>query len=271
MIKHRQYISGHLTARAAALVENHSLLATLLAAVCLTFAINLFLTGPGSDGGSGFGGTGKLPGESGFGGTGKSPNDGSGLKLGANDSDHDKDTLTPLEILRSQLKLDGAMDASSPTQIASLAATPIPDFDISVLRFSPEMPLTTFTILDNTEQVVINELVASVNLDVSENQINAILKSDRGDVAADTLVASLDILNILIVAETEAALQVNETILADSSTSDVTIRHRVAVPIRPERPDRFVIPTRIAPIQRVDVIKPPPVRPMRTLSTLLSH
>ena len=119
MNRHHQDNTVNLTTRATALVENHSLLATLLAALCLAFAINLFLTGPGSDGGSGFGGTGKFPGESGFGGTGKTPNDGSGLKLGANDS-NDDDGLSPLDSLRDELDLDGALDTAKATQIAGL-------------------------------------------------------------------------------------------------------------------------------------------------------
>ncbi|MGY8789826.1 MAG: hypothetical protein ACKVKR_05970, partial [Pseudomonadales bacterium] len=71
--------------KATTLVENHTFLATVLAALCLLFAVNYYLIGPGSDGGSGLGGTGKY-GESGLGGTGKTPDSGSGFKLGAADS-----------------------------------------------------------------------------------------------------------------------------------------------------------------------------------------
>lgn len=268
MKKHRQDIAGNFTARAAALVESHSLLATLLAVLCLAFAINFFLTGPGSDGGSGFGGTGKFPGESGFGGTGKTPNDGSGLKLGANDSSDQELPLSPLDSLRNELNLDAA---STRTRIASLAITPRPQFDVSVLRFSPEAPLAPAPGLDIAEQALIDELVAGVILDGQDGQVETILQDERHEIAADTLVASLDILNSLILAESQAALEITETLLADTSATDAMIRTRIAVPVRPERPDRFTVPTRISPVQRVDIPAPPPVRPMRTLSTLLNH
>jgi hypothetical protein len=126
--------------------------------------------------------------------------------------------------------------------------------------------------IDTADQLRINDLVAGVeiNIPTAENaDVNILLQDARDVIISDTLVASLDILNSLILAETEATLQIAEVGTVDSAT-DATIRNRIAVPVRPERPDRFAVPTRIKPIQRVDVPAPPPVRPMRTLSTILN-
>jgi len=64
---------ANISTKAAAWVENHTWMSLLLVVLCLAFAVNLYFWGPGSDGGSGLGGTGLYGGESGLGGTGKSP------------------------------------------------------------------------------------------------------------------------------------------------------------------------------------------------------
>lgn len=264
---------SNLTSKAAELVENHSLLASLLAVLCLAFAVNFFLTGPGSDGGSGFGGTGKFGGESGFGGTGKTPD--GGLKLGADDTDdadhkqYDEYSQSPVYSTLDALREELDRTTVESTPIASLAAiTPKPEFDVSALRLSPE-PIPS-PVNGKSGPTRIDSLVADVALPDAEPRMDGILQDEKAVIAADTLVASLDILNSLILAEAEAALQIAEAAPADSA-SDAAIRQRVSVPVRPERPDRFTVPTRITPVSRVDIPAPPPVRPMRTLSSLLNR
>jgi hypothetical protein len=289
--------------KAATLADSHSFLAILLAILCLVFAVNFFLTGPGSDGGSGLGGTGKFNGESGFGGTGKAPDSGSGFKLGATDTDNDSETQytntlptdnTPLDALHAELEISLENGLIEARQIANLMVTPQPEFDVSALRLS----LSALPVIEAVEQGKINNLVASVNLEtpaletsvgtameaVMETVIETVIETkdsmqeelttQREVIAADTLITSLEILNTLILAESEAYLQIADSaIVSDAMDSaiDASIRHRVVVPVRPERPDRFSRPARITPVQRVDVPAPPPVRPMRTLSTLLNR
>lgn len=278
-----------ITSKAVTLVENHSFLATLLAALCLLFAVNYFLTGPGSDGGSGLGGTGKFGGESGFGGTGKSP--GSEFKLGANDGNEQEDQYTdyltpeysPLDDLHDELGIarndavasDSSYYINVSKMIEPVSETPKPAFDVTALRLSPEQ--LPAPVINTADQFTISDLVANVELVLPTTDtagmdtfMTTLLDNQRDGILADSLVASLDILNSLMVAENEASLQLASADVGSDIVNSAAIRNRVAVPVRPERPDRFTMPTRVAPIQRVDVPAPPPVRPMRTLSSLLN-
>ena len=298
----------NIAAKATTLVENHSFVATLLAMLCLAFAVNYFLVGPGSDGGSGLGGTGKAGGESGFGGTGKGPDTGPGFKLGANeqdslDSDDSfADTLIPdFDKFQSDSRGGNQLAIQLPALSQDTAPLPeVPAFDVSMLRLTPmPNPLTktqanrrpdkannsqiSYVIETVTlaESIAIGEVKDSPNLDhLVDNEIS--------QMANQTLFSSLDILNRLMLVEAQASLEQTtgeQSITNGSNTdgqtsidasenialADNTIRNRIALPARPERPDRLSVPARIAPVQRVNIPTPPPVRPMRTLSTLLNR
>jgi hypothetical protein len=265
-----------MTSKATAMVENRSVLATLLAMLCLVFAVNYFLTGPGSDGGSGLGGTGKFGGESGLGGTGKMPDGGYGFKLGATDADkdqpdNDRDVIPAghanLEALQAELDI----------------TTPKPAFDVASLRLSPaSAPLldeldgfSRATEIDINTLSEVDALVASIRFDDAAEEtgsLRTLVQSEQVAIAADTLVASLDILDSLMLAEAATEMAVSPMVAANNNdNSDEAIRQRIAMPVRPERPDRFTMPYRVGPVQRVDLPAPPPVRPMRTLSSLLNH
>jgi hypothetical protein len=264
--------------KATALVENHSFLATVLAVLCLLFAVNFYLTGPGSDGGSGLGGTGKY-GESGLGGTGKTPDNGSGFKLGAADNADDAD-----EISRESSRQNGITDnlGSLPfaldIQPAKLLAENSPSlesntFDVNALRLAPQSLPQDFT----SEAREVAAMIAAIKLDQDPGQLELdTLLAENNNLSSDVLVSSMDILNSLMLAETENSLRlaaaegVDSVQIADANIKAL-IRTRLAVPVRPERPDRFSIPTRITPVQRVGMPSPPPVRPMRTLSSLLNN
>ncbi len=290
----------NIATKAATFVENHSFVASLLAVLCLAFAVNYYLVGPGSDGGSGLGGTGKAGGESGFGGTGKGPDTGPGFKLGANDQDslNNRDSLTEtlipgfdeysdadntgkqLAVQLSELDRDNASANEGPKfDITMLKLTPLanpiakmapdyrpettPDLDISLAALKIIAEGTESTELDN---IVINEI----------NQL-----------ANQTLPSSIDILNRLMLVEAEARLRestgsnpsandFDDQVIGNLENENValadnTVRNRIALPARPERPDRLNVPARIAPVQRVNIPSPPPVRPMRTLSTILNR
>jgi len=259
--------------KAVALVENHSILASLLAVLCLVFAVNFFLTGPGSDGGSGLGGTGKFGGESGFGGTGKTPD--SGFKLGSNDSDQDAQNNRASEYLIPSYSpadaLDDELGLGREKVVAAMVPTPKPEFDVDALRLSPDMPVVPVNEEFPTEKIDV--MVANVQLDIPAVAIDSALDDQRNVIVEDTLVASLDILNSLMLAESETALPLESAMVASAASGDndsQSIRQRIAVPVRPERPDRFNMPGRVAPVQRANIPAPPPVRPMRTLSTLLN-
>lgn len=269
----------NMTAKAAALVENHSVLATLLAVLCLVFAVNFFLTGPGSDGGSGFGGTGKFGGESGLGGTGKIPDGGSGFKLGASDADQDLPES-------DQEFMPAGHDALKALHAELDISTPKPEFDVASLRLSPApAPLldelnelddmaASAAALDISALSHVDTLVTAIRLEDSSadaSALNTLVQTEQTAIAADTLVASLDILDSLMLAEAATAMEVTPIVAANTDDNAEAIRQRIAVPVRPERPDRFTMPNRITPVQRVDIPAPPPVRPMRTLSTLLNH
>lgn len=247
------------TAKATALVEQHSTLATLLAVLCLAFAVSFFF-GPGSDGGSGLGGTGKFGGESGLGGTGKTPDSGPSFKLGANHADQD-DGLESQTTRRAGGQ--GPDKAQAPVLIATVTDVP---FDIKSLRLSPD-PVIASTDHQDTSDIL--DLVNAIDLESEEPAIDAILQAEKDTIYTNALVSSLDILDGLMVAEAETSLQ-----LAASATvadTDSNIRSRVSMPVRPERPDRLSVPTRVTAVPRTAIPKPPPVRPMRTLSTLLNH
>ena len=275
-----------ITARTTELVENHSILAGLLAVLCLVFAVNFYMTGPGSDGGSGLGGTGKFGGESGLGGTGKAPDPGSAFKLGATDIDDSRDFSRDLE---DHLQALENTDSTAVDSEASLLA-----FDVHSLRLSPESVLTPpLTPVPNAEMPSITDMAFDATSQMPEIAIEAnqtqrlfdkVFEDEIVEFAIDTsvvsdevysmssqaLVTSLEIMSSLMLAEAETSLQlaVEETAQAESGT---TIRNRISVPVRPERPDRFTLPSRISPVQRANIPAPPPVRPMRTLSSMLNH
>lgn len=270
-----------IAAKTTELVENHSILAGLLAVLCLVFAVNFYMTGPGSDGGSGLGGTGKFGGESGFGGTGKAPDPGSAFNLGASDIDDNQDFTREREDHLQALENDDSISADSE---ASLLA-----FAVHSLRLSPESVLTPpVTPVRNAEIPSITDLAFDATnelpeLDIEANQTQLLFEKvfegeiDTGMVSKEVftmssqaLITSLEIMSSLMVAETETSLQLAAEDTAQAG-SDATIRNRVSVPVRPERPDRFTVPSRISPVQRVNIPAPPPVRPMRTLSSILNH
>lgn len=250
--------TSDMATKAAALVESHSFLATLLAMLCLLFAVNFFLAGPGSDGGSGLGGTGRFGGESGLGGTGKGPDMGPGFKLGAASDDAlDEDSLAI-----DPVALPGVIQESL------LAESPAPVLDVDSLRLAPEI----FPATDRALTADINREIALLVTNVNLTEYAALESATSVQVESmdsTFLVDSIDIISSLMVAEADSRILATvdpETVVVDS-----TVRNRVTIPVRPERPDRFTVPARINPIQRVDVPAPPPVRPMRTLSTLLGR
>ena len=290
--------STNIAAKTSELVENHSFVSMLLAVLCLAFAVNYFLLGPGSDGGSGLGGTGKFGGESGLGGTGKGPDSGAGFKLGATEGDEResyKDYLIP-----NNVEIDYSPLLQS---IAQSTTLPQPEFDVSSLRLSlADVPaqkrLDKNAVIGSIEGIEAIEAIeaiesfdkniAAINIQATaapentifENaaSISQFLSEQLEQANAEVLVSSLDILNSLIIAEAQTRIVgIGDIAESDNTTnenlaiSDSTIRNRVSVPVRPERPDRFTGPARITTVQRIDVPSPPPVRPMRTLSTLLNR
>ncbi len=298
----------NIAAKATSLVENHSFLATLLAMLCLAFAVNYFLLGPGSDGGSGFGGTGKAGGESGFGGTGKGPDTGPGFKLGANEQDsldNDDsfaDTLMPdFDEFQSAYRAENLLAIQLPARSQDTAPLPAePAFDVSMLRLTPMPNPLEKTQANNRPDKANNAGISSVieTITLAENKaigevmdepnMDHIVDNEINQMANQTLFSSQDILNRLMLVEAQASIEQTtgeQSIMngstADSQTgidtsenialADNTIRNRIALPARPERPDRLSVPARIDPVQRVNIPTPPPVRPMRTLSTLLNR
>lgn len=287
--------STNIAAKTSELVENHSFVSMLLAVLCLAFAVNYFLLGPGSDGGSGLGGTGKFGGESGLGGTGKGPDSGAGFKLGATEGDEResyKDYLIP-----NNVEIDYSPLLQS---IAQSTTLPQPEFDVSSLRLSlTDVPaqkrLDKNAVIGSIEGIEAIEAIESFDKNIAAINIQAtaapentifenaasisqFLSEQLEQANAEVLVSSLDILNSLIIAEAQTRIVgIGDIAESDNTTnenlaiSDSTIRNRVSVPVRPERPDRFTGPARITTVQRIDVPSPPPVRPMRTLSTLLNR
>ena len=296
-----------IASKATTLVENHSLVASLLAVLCLAFAVNYFLVGPGSDGGSGFGGTGKAGGESGFGGTGKGPDIGPGFKLGANDQDSANsqdsliDTLNPgFDEFRDGGNSEHSLAMSLPALANDNGSIPqTPEFDISMLKLTPQPDFLAEITPDNHSaeslDTDISSIVETISLvegevinEVKEStDFDSLVGAEINQLADETLLSSLDILNRLMLVEAQAKLL--KSAASNSSTidgdtqgitdlsnerialADNTIRNRIALPARPERPDRLNVPGRIAPVQRVNIPSPPPVRPMRTLSTILNR
>lgn len=279
MSKSRESIA----AKTTELVENHSILAGLLAVLCLVFAVNFYMTGPGSDGGSGLGGTGKFGGESGLGGTGKAPDPGSGFKLGATDIDDNQDFARDLD---DHLQALENADSISVDSDASLLA-----FDVHSLRLSPESVMSPpVTPIPNTEiPVIANMAIDATNelptlaIEVDQTQLlfdkvfegeiaidSSVVSAEVYTMSSQALVTSLEIMSSLMIAEADTSLQLAAADTAQSE-SDATIRNRVSLPVRPERPDRFAMPSRITPVQRVNIPAPPPVRPMRTLSSILNR
>jgi len=269
--------------KTATLVENHSFLAGLLAVLCLLFAINFYLTGPGSDGGSGLGGTGKFggTGESGLGGTGMSPDPGSAFKLGAIDSDdqqYSDDLESVFDAIDTSLNEKAIDKAREETDSLQVAITDSPIFAVDSLQLSPEtLPVLSFENIRDRQQATL-ALTPVPAMEVVTSVANTDLEIGNTEIrehASQSLISSFEILNSLMLAEAETSLHVAantnlETINNASNALDSAIRTRITVPVRPERPDRFTIPARITPVQRVNVPAPPPVRPMRTLSTLLN-
>lgn len=261
--------------KTTALVEQNAYLAGLLAVLCLLFVVNFFLAGPGSDGGSGLGGTGKFGGgaggESGLGGTGKAPDPGSAFKLGAADTDHEPRTEKDSLFLGSDFNT---------TNSAELLAAQPPEFDVDSLRLSLGDPASADAAASSLpgEPVLAPEKIAAANREVAELVATVNLpdtaatsqaySAQVAEITADTLVDSLEILNSLMLAEAETSLDISARENLDAAQS--MTRQRLAIPIRPERPDRFTVPARITPVQRVNIPSAPPVRPMRTLSTLLN-
>ncbi len=259
------------------LVENHNYLAILLAVLCLAFAVNLFLTGPGSDGGSGLGGTGKFGGESGLGGTGKAPDPGSAFKLGAADGRQEDDSLSDaaddfskeleehFEAISSDTML--AKDDLPILDVNSLRLTP-QQFDTKLLKGTAILPNirngTIAVIPDATEANSISDATTNIDLDTGVNEAELVSMS------SSALVTSFEIMSSLMTAQAEMAMQIATLESADTAVNS-SIRNRVNKPVRPERPDRFTIPARISPVQRANIPTPPPVRPMRTLSSLLNQ
>jgi hypothetical protein len=241
---------ANISTKAAAWVENHTWMSLLLVVLCLAFAVNLYFWGPGSDGGSGLGGTGLYGGESGLGGTGKSPDSGPSFKLGAND----QDTNTDLE-KDSQGNVEILADISTPRPIAP--DEPFTGFDVNKLRLNRDSALPRVA---NLQATSVDALVSVVDL----SSVPAILAELPKDLRENSLVTSQDILESLMLAEADMDLAVAESEKAST-------RSRVAIPVRPERPDRLNVPTRIAPVSRASIPAPPPVRPMRTLSSLLNR
>jgi hypothetical protein len=266
--------------KATTLVENHTFLATVLAALCLLFAVNYYLIGPGSDGGSGLGGTGKY-GESGLGGTGKTPDSGSGFKLGAADSadEESKDNSQQNGISDQFLipEKSGSLLFTSEQLLANnLSATGYNAFDVNALRLAPQ----TFSKQDRTSDLSeVSAMIAAITLDQTHGSSNRIelesLLSENDALSSDILVSSMDILSSLMLAEAENSLLLaiaegaDSMQIADANIKSM-IRTKLVVPSRPERPDRFSIPARITPVQRAGLPSPPPVRPMRTFSSLLN-
>lgn len=277
--------------KTATLVENHSFLASLLAVLCLLFAINFYLTGPGSDGGSGLGGTGKFggTGESGLGGTGMSPDPGTAFKLGAIDNEDQEYTddlesvFDAIDTSFNKIASDETLEDSASSQLAGESLI----FAIDSFQLSPEsLPVLAFeNVRENARENARDSQLATevLNPDSELENVALVTNSDLeldtteiSKLTSESLISSLDILNSLMLAEAETSLQLAansslETINNTSQVIDTAIRNRIAVPVRPERPDRFTIPARIAPVQRVNVPAPPPVRPMRTFSTLLNR
>lgn len=296
----------NIASKATTLVENHSLVASLLAVLCLAFAVNYFLVGPGSDGGSGFGGTGKAGGESGFGGTGKGPDMGPGFKLGANDQDSANgqdsltDTLPGFEEFRDGANSENSLAMSLPALASDNGAiSQTSEFDISMLKLTPQPDFLAEITPDNRSaesvDTDISSIVETISLvevkvidEVKEStDFDSLVGTEINQLADETLLSSLDILNRLMLVEAQAKLlestaSNNSAIDGDTqgitdlgneriALADNTIRNRIALPARPERPDRLNVPARIAPVQRVNIPSPPPVRPMRTLSTILNR
>jgi len=253
--------------KATSFVESHSFMAGVLAVLCLMFAVNYFLVGPGSDGGSGLGGTGKFGGESGFGGTGKGPDTGSGFKLGASDAD-DQEIVT--DFLEMNHFLNDVNVLSNTAEKAQMAEISVADFDVSSLHLTPELPpLARY--MNETDLALFNTSLSQNALSLGNDNLEfaQVFADEKETITSQALFSSQDIINGLMLAESATSLAIHAT--EDMLTTDAAIRNRIVIPIRPERPDRFTIPARITPVKRVNIPAPPPVRPMRTLSTILNR
>ena len=254
--KHREMkTKTALVARATSLVESHSGLAIFLAVLCLAFAVNYAFFGPGSDGGSGLGGTGRFGGESGLGGTGKTPDSGPTFKLGANDHEETR-----------QQDNDNSVE-----YVARRADEPAVEFDVTTLRLNLDpVPAGNVSALPAIDGVAITVLVNEIVLDElsgASPDVVEMLQNDKDKIFANALVSSDEILHGLMTAEAESSLIASN---ADIET-DSGIRNRISMPVRPERPDRLNIPSRVTSVPRAAIPAPPPVRPMRTLSSLLNR
>lgn len=272
--------TAKITAKTTEMVENHSFVAMLLAALCLAFAVNYFMFGPGSDGGSGLGGTGKFGGESGLGGTGKGPDSGAGFKLGATENDEQETFTNTLLPQNNDIEPIPLLDPLLES-IAQSMVSPNLEFDVKKLRLSlADVPVqerqnknSGVEFLEANMAVKNNDVANLVEKITLEDTalISQFLSEEIEQATTQVLVSSLDILNGLMVAESQTRFEsISENIDQNMSLVNSSIRNRLSVPVRPERPDRFAGPARITPVQRIDIPAPPPVRPMRTLSTLLN-
>lgn len=254
--------------KTATLIESHSTLAILLAVLCLAFAVNFSFFGPGSDGGSGLGGTGKFGGESGLGGTGKTPDSGPSFKLGADDSE-DRDNALDRDGVPGTGYRKHADDTDT-FRTGEMLASLEDRFDVERLRLSLADPVPAPA--DRTPVVHepdVAALVNAVDLDVNDNAISQMLAQEKATISNNALVSSLDVLDGLMLAEAETRMTL-ATGQAEEH-GDVNTRSRVNMPVRPERPDRLSVPTRVTAVPRTAIPTPPPVRPMRTLSSLLNR
>ena len=121
-----------------------------------------------------------------------------------------------------------------------------------------------------TENIV-NEIPAISNASgLEQSEITLTMKSvideDNKAFATAQIQSASQVIDSLMLAENQAL----ENILTDQTVANNDARSersRINLPVRPERPDRVNIPSRINTVDRVN-IPTPPVRPMRTISTL---
>jgi hypothetical protein len=227
-------------------------------------AQKLFFIDPGSDAGSGIGGTGKAGNEfggSGLGGTGKS---GGGLKLGAADDDESADSgPASLEIVPQY------EEALAGTAMSVELKALLPRVEVSTLRLTPE-PLPALAVLRQQALVSRFDLAEfTVHLSKAETvsrELMQQIKAELDVLPSREQFAPPALQQNPLIAEAVSELDLPGFDTEGVGTTAVTIgqeRNRLSLPVRPERPERpGNLSPRIMPVERVN-LPPPPVRPMR--------
>lgn len=232
----------------------------LLAALLWAFAGQWLISDPGSDGGSGIGGTGRLGsgvgGESGLGGTGGSY---PGLGLVDPEQDEQGDSEQRLEALalrapaarqlQSPVAVEGLRLASAPAGLTIAAPRRETLVRDSLLESVPRLPVETTPVPTPAGLAAVPgpERFGIVRDSLAEELLNT---------AESGLQDSLTTGRELLLAQ---AFETQHDEMPESSAEGS--RQRLLLPVRPERPDRPAISGRRPSIDRN--VPRPPVRPMQ--------